>query len=96
MPSGTKGHIICYEIVMYIAPQLNTKCNVLCTWINRFDVYVSAVFISSFRFVPDLDDIVSFEDLMKEEGADCMPEETVAAARCVRRGWEGEREEESE
>ena len=83
---------------MYIAPQLNriVKCNVLCTWINRFDVYVSAVFISAFRFVPDLDDIVSFEDLMKEEGADCMPEETVAAARCVRRGWEGEKEKERE
>ena len=35
------------------------------------------------RFVPDLDDIVCFEDLMKEEEASAMPEETVAAARYV-------------
>ena len=35
------------------------------------------------RFVPDLDDIVSFEDLMKEEGEACMPEEAVASARSV-------------
>ena len=33
------------------------------------------------RFVPDLDDIVCFEDMMKEEGAAGMPEETVASAR---------------
>ena len=37
------------------------------------------------RFVPDLDDIVCFEDLMKEEEqqASAMPDETVAAARFV-------------
>ena len=39
--------------------------------------------IFAFRFVPDLDDIVCFEDLMKDEGVSCMPEETVASARCV-------------
>ena len=37
------------------------------------------------RFVPDLDDIVCFEDLMKEEEqeASAVPDETVAAARFV-------------
>ena len=59
-----------------------------------YHLYIHYYDDNLFRFVPDLDDIVCFEELMTEEkGASCMPEETVAAARyvCVGRG-EGVRE----
>ena len=47
---------------------------------------IVTLYCFAIRFVPDLDDIVCFEDLMKEEDASAMPEETVSAARWVG-GW---------